>query len=103
MTRASWVLILCVGLFLLNGALVGWAKSYEVMVGITSPADVRPQWCAWLLSVAGWAGVPAFIGGMVGYLVTAQIQAHQALPMDEVLNRIRELSAPTPPPPGGSP
>ncbi|MFD9359893.1 DUF6313 family protein [Streptomyces sp. NPDC060031] len=93
---------LCAGLFVLNGFLTGWAQAYEVMVGLTSPTQVQQwQWCAWPLSLTGWAAIPAFVGGMAGYLVTAQIQAHQALPLEEVLNRVRELSAP-PPPPGGS-
>ncbi|MFE7190148.1 DUF6313 family protein [Kitasatospora sp. NPDC057541] len=102
LTRASWVLGLCAGLFALNGFLLGWAQAYEVMVGLASPAAVRPQWSAWLLSVTGWAAIPAFVGGMAGHLVTAQIQAHQALPLEEVLNSVRELAAPPPPPPGGS-
>ncbi|WP_435652266.1 DUF6313 family protein [Kitasatospora purpeofusca] len=103
LTRASWVLGLCTGLFVLNGFLIGWARAYEVMVGLTSPAQVQQwQWCAWLLSVTGWAAIPAFVGGTAGYLVTAQIQAHQALPLEEVLTRVRELSAPPSPPPGGS-
>ncbi|MFD5919604.1 DUF6313 family protein [Kitasatospora sp. NPDC058201] len=102
LTRASWVLALCVALFVLNGFLTGWVNAYNVMVGITSPAAVRPQWCAWLLAVTGWAAIPSFVGGMAGYLVTAQIQARQALPMEQVLDRVRELSMPAPPPPGGS-
>jgi hypothetical protein len=67
------------------------ATAYEVMVGITSPANVDPRWCAWLLSVCGRGAMPAFVGAMAGYLVTAQIQTHQAEPLEEVVRRLREL------------
>lgn len=29
--------------YVLNGFLIGWVNTYDVMVGITSPAAVRPQ------------------------------------------------------------
>ncbi|MFE7558237.1 DUF6313 family protein [Kitasatospora sp. NPDC057500] len=104
LTRASWVLGLCAVLFGLNAILLEGhaAQAYEVMVGITSPADVRPQWCAWLLSVVGWGAIPAFVGAMAGYLVTAQIHTHQAEPLEEVVRRLRELSEPSTPPGAGS-
>ena len=43
LTRAVWVIAPCAALFLLNGLLVGWADAYEVLAGITSPADVQPR------------------------------------------------------------
>ncbi|GAA1107782.1 hypothetical protein [Kitasatospora arboriphila] len=46
--------------------------------------------------------IPAFVGALVGYLVTDQVQTHQAEPMEEVLRRLRELSQPPAPPPGGA-
>jgi hypothetical protein len=53
LTRAVWVIAPCAALFLLNGLLVGWADAYEVLAGITSPADVHPGWAAWPLSLTG--------------------------------------------------
>ncbi|MEU3559725.1 DUF6313 family protein [Kitasatospora sp. NPDC006786] len=105
LTRASWILALCAALFALNAVLLKRhaAEAYEVMVGITSPATVTPQWCAWPLSIVGWGAIPAFVGAMVGYLVTAQIQTHQAEPLDEVVRRLRALSEPPTPPPGFGP
>ncbi|MER5517443.1 hypothetical protein [Streptomyces sp. NPDC002763] len=40
------VLAACGVLYVLNGFLIGWANAYDVMLGITSPTGVRPQWCA---------------------------------------------------------
>ncbi|WP_419586939.1 DUF6313 family protein [Streptomyces sp. Qhu-G9] len=54
-------------LFVLNGARHGWAAAYEVLTGITSPAKADPQRMTWPSSLAGWAAIPAFIGGTVGY------------------------------------
>lgn len=105
LTRAASVLAACVALCVLNGVLGGWTSAYEVLLGIRSPADADPRWCAWLLSVVGWAAIPAFVGGTAGYLITAQIQAHQARPQDEVVAELRRLAGldqapPTPAPPG---
>ncbi|MFD0549995.1 DUF6313 family protein [Streptomyces rectiviolaceus] len=96
LTRAIWLLTPCAGLFILNGALMGWTAAYEVLLGITSPAAADPQWAAWLLSVAGWAAMPALIGGAAGYVISAQIQSHQNRDIDEVvaqlINRSRSSS-----------
>lgn len=78
---------------------MGWATAYEVLIGITSPAKADPQWAAWPLSVAGWAAMPAFVGGTAGYLITAQIKTHQARNRDAVIAEIRAL---TQPPVGGT-
>ncbi|MFJ8768891.1 DUF6313 family protein [Streptomyces clavifer] len=97
----------CVVLYVLNGFLIGWVSTYEVLLGIQSPAKVKSQWCAWLLSIAGWAAIPAFVGGTAGYLITAQIQAHHARELESVLDELRRLSSSTtsspPPEPEGGP
>ncbi|NEA64603.1 hypothetical protein G3I56_18920 [Streptomyces sp. SID12488] len=83
-------------LFVLNGVRLGWAAAYEVLIGITSPAKADPQWMAWRLSLAGWVTVLAFIGGTVGYLITVQIQTHQArdfLRYDQALARGRPIGS----------
>ncbi|WP_261958446.1 DUF6313 family protein [Streptomyces nigrescens] len=86
------MLAVCAGLYVLNGFLIGWANSYEVMTGITSPAEAHPQWCAWPLSLAGWAAIPAIIGAAAGYVITEQIQAHQARELSDVLDELRRLA-----------
>lgn len=103
LTRGLVVLTGCAGLYVLNGILIGWAGAYEVLTGMASPAAARPQWCAWPLSLAGWAAVPAVIGGSAGYVITEQIQAHHAHDLEDVLGELRRLThPPDPPPPSGS-
>ncbi|MFD4116911.1 DUF6313 family protein [Streptomyces niveus] len=102
MTRAAVVLTVCAALFAVNGVLLGWADAYDVLIGITSPAEVAPQWAAWPLSVVGWAAIPAFVGGTVGYLVTVQIQEHQSRDFDAVMDELRALIQPPPGPGDGT-
>ncbi|MFI8449056.1 DUF6313 family protein [Streptomyces erythrochromogenes] len=94
---------LCLALFVVNGVLLGWVQAYEVLIGITSPAKAEPAWCAWPLSIVGWAAIPAFVGGTAGYLITSQIQTHQSRTMDDVLEELRQLSQPIAPQTGPPP
>lgn len=97
------MLAACLVLYLLNGLLIGWAPTYEVMTGITSPAAVHPQWCAWPLSLTGWAVIPAIVGAAAGYVITEQIQAHHSQELGDVLDGLHRLAeqAQTPPSAGG--
>ncbi|MFJ8503339.1 DUF6313 family protein [Streptomyces avermitilis] len=88
------VFVICAGLFVGGGVLMGWATAYEVLIGITSPAKVDKWWVAWPLSVVGWAAIPAFVGGTAGYLITVQIQMHQAQDLDAVITEFRALTRP---------
>ncbi|MEU6655958.1 DUF6313 family protein [Streptomyces sp. NPDC046900] len=101
-SRGVAVLVMCGALYVLNGCLIGWANAYDVMTGITSPSTVRSQWCAWPLSLTGWAAIPAIIGAAAGYLITEQIQAHHAREMSDVLHELRRLAEqPASPPQSG--
>ncbi|MFF5304853.1 DUF6313 family protein [Streptomyces sp. NPDC013161] len=103
LSRGALVVTVCAVLYVLNGFLIGWAHAYEVLTGITSPAAVRPQWCAWPLSLTGWAAIPAVIGAAAGYVITEQIQAHHARELGDVLDELRRLAEhPLPPPSSGS-
>lgn len=93
------MLAVCAGLYVLNGFMIGWADAYDVMTGITSPAAVRIPWCAWPLSVTGWAAIPAVIGAAAGYVITEQIQAHRTRELSDVLDELRRLAEPSGPPP----
>ena len=87
------LLALC-ALFIVDGTVDGWVGAYNLLVGIDSPGDAKTKWCAWLLSVAGWAAVPAFIGGFVGYLVTQQIDSHRQQDVEVILSELRRASLP---------
>lgn len=99
LSRGAVVLAACGVLYVLNGFLIGWANAYDVMLGITSPAEVRPQWCAWPLSLTGWAVVPAVVGAAAGYVITEQIKTHHARELNDVLSELRRLATPSSPPP----
>ncbi|GHG89829.1 DUF6313 family protein [Streptomyces lanatus] len=99
--RALPLLVVFLGLYVLNGALIGWTGAYNVLVGIDSPGDVSPRLPAWLLSIAGWAAIPALVGGAVGYGVTAQIQAHRTRELTEILEELRRRSTASAGPDGG--
>jgi cytochrome bd-type quinol oxidase subunit 1 len=92
----------CAALYVLNGFLIGWVNAYEVLRGETSPAAVRPTWCAWPLSLIGWAAIPAIVGAVAGYVITEQIQAHHTRELNDVLDELRRLAEPPPPPSSGS-
>ncbi|MEV8086348.1 DUF6313 family protein [Streptomyces nigra] len=98
--RALPGVLVLVALFVVNGVLDGWVNAYNLLVGIDSPGDAKTKWCAWLLSATGWAAVPAFIGGFVGYLVTQQIDSHRQHDVDVILAELRRASLPTQQPPG---
>ncbi|MFJ8503814.1 DUF6313 family protein [Streptomyces avermitilis] len=83
-----------IALYTLNGFSNGWANAYNVLVTIASPGDVRQPWCAWPLSIAGWAVMPALIGGAVGYIVTTQIDTHRTQELADVLDELRRYSIP---------
>ncbi|GAA2615960.1 hypothetical protein GCM10010304_81710 [Streptomyces roseoviolaceus] len=92
--RAVPLLVAFLVLYAVNGVLFGWTDAYNVLIGIDSPGNVSPQWLAWLLSIAGWAAVPALVGGAVGYAVSHQIQAHRTRELAEILDELRRHSTP---------
>ncbi|GAA0462509.1 hypothetical protein Ade02nite_29050 [Paractinoplanes deccanensis] len=64
-------------LFVLNGTLNGWRRSYDVALAITSPADTSVPQLAWILSLAGWIVAPGIAGAVAGYVITASIGARR--------------------------
>lgn len=99
--RALPLLVVFLGLYVLNGSLLGWTTAYNVLIGIDSPGDVSSPWSAWPLSIAGWAAIPALVGGAVGYVVTAQIQAHRTRELAEIVEELRRSSTSSVNPGGG--
>lgn len=98
-TRASWWLTGFVALYVVGGAVLGWRAAYEVLVGLTAPGQTRNAVYAYVLCLAGWLVVPAFIGGAAGYLLSQQIDARRRLTEAELQD---DLSHPAPPAPASS-
>ncbi|MFI0242218.1 DUF6313 family protein [Streptomyces sp. NPDC016845] len=103
LTRGLWWLLGFGSLYVLCGFLIGWTTSYEVMVGITSPAQTRLRALSWMLSLTGWLATPAAVGGIVGYLVNRQVDRRRRESESAVLARmLREAGFEAPPTGGGS-
>ncbi|WP_331733288.1 DUF6313 family protein [Streptomyces sp. NBC_00080] len=100
-TRASVWFAGFVVLYVLGGMLLGWSIAYELLVGLTAPAECRHPWYGYALSLAGWLLVPSVTGAAAGYLVTRQIERRRSIALDELLERMRTQSG-GPPSTGGS-
>jgi hypothetical protein len=79
--RGSPLLAAYFGLFLINGAVLGWREAYDVNVGIVSPASTRTPTLAWPLSVAGWLFMPSIVGAVAGYIVSTSIVSRRRTPL----------------------
>ncbi|MFI0771897.1 DUF6313 family protein [Streptomyces sp. NPDC021218] len=88
-TQGSLWFVVFVLLYLFGGALLGWTLAYEVLIGITSPAATSAPLMAWLLSLMGWLLVPAFVGGVTGYLVNRQVDRRRVHSEEDFERRIR--------------
>jgi Family of unknown function (DUF6313) len=73
-------------LYTANGFLNGWAKSYDLLVGIGSPTGAEWRLPAWALSIAGWLFVPGLAGAVAGYIVTEFIANWRTRPLDSLFN-----------------
>jgi hypothetical protein len=102
LTRFAWWGLFFAALYAGGGLLLGWSTAYEVLVGITSPADAPRPLYGWVLSLAGWLLVPAFIGGVTGYLVNRQIDRRRQVAAEILLARMRDQASRTAPPTGGN-
>jgi Family of unknown function (DUF6313) len=90
LTRGLWWLLCFGGVYALCGFLIGWTTAYEVMVGITSPAETQLRPLSWILSLTGWLAAPAVVGGAVGYLVNRQVDRRRQESEAEVVARMLE-------------
>ncbi|MFC9236143.1 DUF6313 family protein [Streptomyces decoyicus] len=93
----SWVFAPTGIMLVIAGPIMGWRVAYEVLLGLTSPARVSTPVLPWLLSLAGWLVVPAAIGGVAGYMLTARIEKYRSTPIAGALARLQGRSAPKPP------
>ncbi|MFL4910175.1 DUF6313 family protein [Streptomyces sp. MMS24-I2-30] len=90
-----------VALYGVGGLLLGWTVSYDVLVGITSPADTPFPVYAWFLSLTGWLVVPAVVGGATGYLVNREIDKRRRVPEDDLLEQMTAQGSVPPSPRAG--
>ncbi|MFF7764209.1 DUF6313 family protein [Streptomyces griseorubiginosus] len=81
-------------LYVAGGAVLGWSAAYELLVAIKSPADTSCRPLAWLLSVAGWLLMPAFVGGVTGYLVSRQVENRRKQSAEDLLRAMEGESGP---------
>jgi hypothetical protein len=84
--RGMPILLVFACLFAANGLIIDWRVAYDVMLGITSPADTDSPVLAWFLSFAGWLVGPAVAGAVVGYMVTAAIGGRRTKPIDQLFS-----------------
>ncbi|MER6557446.1 DUF6313 family protein [Streptomyces sp. NPDC001027] len=104
-----WLLCFMV-VYVLGGVLLGWRAAYEVLVGLKPPAEAAVPVFGYVLSLAGWLIVPAFIGATAGYLVTRKIEGRRTIALEALLEQMRARAGgpgppprmPAPPPAGSS-
>ncbi|MFJ3800015.1 DUF6313 family protein [Streptomyces sp. NPDC090088] len=84
-------------LYVTCGSVLGWTVSYEILVGITSPAAASHRMLAWVLSLVGWLVTPAVVGGVVGYLVNRQVDQRRQESAEQVTRRMLEEASITAP------
>ncbi|MEU6668368.1 DUF6313 family protein [Streptomyces sp. NPDC046727] len=89
-------------LYVGGGLLLGWTTAYNVLLGITSPADTEFPWYGVPLSLTGWLLVPAVVGGASGYLVNRQIERRRRVPEADLLEQMRAQASTPPAPRSGS-
>ncbi|WP_425508166.1 DUF6313 family protein [Streptomyces bathyalis] len=94
---------MCVAvLYSADALLIGWADAWEVFVGRESPKGAPAPPLTWSLSIVGYAFTPAFIGAIVGYIVSGQIDSRRCESLDDVEERLRrQAGGPGCLPPGG--
>jgi hypothetical protein len=92
LTWGIWIFVALFMIYVVDSFLIGWADAYEILVGITSPANVPYPLASWVTSLAGWLIIPAIIGGAAGYLVDRQIDARRSRDKEDLVAELRELA-----------
>lgn len=95
----SWKWILAVlAAYFAAAYKIGFGEAWEILVGRKSATDAAWPWASWPLSVLGWLLVPAFVGGVAGFVVTAQLERRRSESPAEATSRlVDEAGTPGPP------
>ncbi|MFF3073440.1 DUF6313 family protein [Kitasatospora sp. NPDC057904] len=85
----KWILIVLIP-FMISGFVIGFGDAWEILVGRSSARNAGWPAVTWPLSVLGWLVVPAFIAGVVGYIVSRQISDRHENPTGKVARELHE-------------
>ena len=75
-------------IFVWSGLSNGWWSTYEVLLSIESPKDATSPALALVVSLIGWALMPAVIGAVTGLLVQRQIEGYRNEREADVVERL---------------
>lgn len=89
-TWSKWTLFVIFLLVLVSAFFIGFAQTWELLVGLESPANSSYPPLAWALSILGYLLVPALIGLVVGIGAEMQVQARLRSD-EEQYAKLREL------------
>jgi len=91
--------IILLALLLLNGFIIGWWNSFDVLTGTISPVNSRSPALALVLAITGWLLVPAVVGALAGYAVNRRISGWRDQKIEDInseLAAIRDREARNP-------
>lgn len=92
--KGKWIVIPVALLYVCAWWLLGWSYAWDILVGRATPRNAPYPWCSWPLSVAGWMVVPAFIGAISGYMVTAQAGKRRDKTINDIADQVAQRLKP---------
>ncbi|MEH0513415.1 DUF6313 family protein [Streptomyces sp. B21-079] len=98
----KWIFAVFVA-YMVTSWEIGFVNAWEILVGRVSAKSAAWPWASWPLSIFGWLLVPAFIGGVAGYVVTEQITSRRTDSPAEATAELADQSQWPEPPRHGDP
>ncbi len=89
----SWVFLPTFVLFMISAFVMGWRKSYLLLVGGADPSTARTPFLPWALSFTGWVIAPTAIAAVVGYAVFARVGGYRTRPVSDVQKQLQDRAA----------
>lgn len=87
----KWISVVLI-LYVIAAIKIGPVDAWEILVGRDSAKDACWPVVTWPLSIVGWVFVPAFIGGVAGYVVTSQIDSRRGRSIELVTNELAKAA-----------